>query len=65
MKSLSKDEMKKVMGGVRQERIIGGGCTGSVGEWTYTSGDATGEQCIADVLAYCSSGDGYCTTVWD
>jgi hypothetical protein len=69
MKKLSRDQMKNLMGGKLvpnssdSYRIVGAGCTGSVGEWMYTSQDVSSAQCIADVKLYCSSGDGYCINV--
>jgi len=58
MKKLSKEEMKKVMGG--KDAAVSCTCSGSVGAWTYTS-TPTGMQSLDDIATYCSSGYGSCT----
>lgn len=56
MKTLTRDEMKKVMGG----RVWWAcSCIGSVGSWEYTS-EPTTEQRGRDVATYCRSGNGTC-----
>ena len=63
MKKLSRNEMKKVMGGVNApgDRICGGSCVGSVGEWIYLPQTGTFGGCLRDIATYCSSGSGSCS----
>lgn len=59
MKQLSKDEMKKVVGGRFMAYTCS--CNGGTGEWFYTSGDQPSQQQISnDISIYCSSGSGSC-----
>ena len=65
MKKLSKDEMKKVMGGVMAPPEGDGTgymcrCTGSIGEWVYPGGDPGATQTNQDIQDYCRSGQGKC-----
>ena len=60
MKQLSRDEMKKVMGG-ENPAYCAGGCTGSTGEWIYLQ-SVNGFTCLQDIHTYCSSDAGYCTS---
>lgn len=64
MKKLSRDEMKKVMGGDNPPggpSYCGGTCIGSVGDWTYTS-PVSGLVCLMDIHNYCRSDNGTCTS---
>ena len=58
MQKLSKDEMKKVMGGVTEP--ISCTCTDCVGAWSYSS-TPTGIQTLDDIVSYCRTGFGSCT----
>ena len=71
-KSLSRDELKEVRGGVDDSLDNGDGsgggpsvrrgvCSGSVGAWTYTS-PVWYITCWNDIDTYCSSRSGYCYT---
>lgn len=62
MKTLSRDEMKKIIGGNAPYLYAGGSCNGSVGEWEMTPPTSTG-SCYADIQRYCSSGSGSCTYI--
>jgi hypothetical protein len=63
MQKLSKDEMKKVMGGVAQTYYT---CTcsgGTGGQWYYTSGSQPDQNEVStDISDYCSSGEASC--IW-
>lgn len=61
MKTLSRDEMKKVIGGYMY-LYAGGHCNGSVGEWEMVPPTSTG-SCLGDIQRYCSSGSGSCTFI--
>lgn len=59
-KSLSKNEMKKIIGGVVAPKCTCS-CTGSVGEWEYT-GQPDRQQVNKDIAAYCNPDEGTCNT---
>jgi natural product precursor len=54
--SLSKNEMRSILGGV-PVTYCGGRCVGSVGEWKYGSPTTVG-QVANDINSYCRSGQG-------
>ncbi len=60
---LSRTEMKNIMAGrdFGGGGYCGGGCSGSVGDWIYTNGNASISSCSSDILTYCSSRQGYCS----
>lgn len=60
MKQLSKDEMKKVMGGVSENFPYTCTCQGSVGQWIYPNGQPSDAQERQDVCDYCASGEAFC-----
>jgi hypothetical protein len=62
MKKLSKDEMKKTIGGIDPPNpgYCSATCIGSVGSWTYTN-PANGLTCLMDIHTYCRSDYGVCT----
>lgn len=62
MKKLSRDEMKKVMGGTNPAgpSYCSGTCIGSVGDWTY-SAPVSGLVCLMDIHDYCRSDNRSCT----
>jgi hypothetical protein len=60
MQNLSKEEMKKVTGGVQQFPYT---CTcmgGAVGQWIYPNGEPSQAQETQDVCDYCSSQEAFC-----
>lgn len=64
MKKLTRDDLKKVMGGGNTPAagICSGLCIGSVGEWTYAPENGSLAGCLQDIQTYCRSGSGTCNT---
>lgn len=60
-KMLSENDMKHILGGTagEEKEIEAGRCTGSTGEWIYTS-LVTQSTCLADVSSDCGSTLGQC-----
>lgn len=58
MKNLSKDEMKKVMGGGTTYQCT---CVGSVGQWIYSGNERPSDSRVAtDIQENCRSGHADC-----
>jgi hypothetical protein len=60
--SLSRNEMKNILGGIIQQCQTSCSCTGSPGAWTYISHDPIPKNVLSsDIHTYCPTGSGKCT----